>query len=212
MQSLMTSELSFLISGVIFGLSGGLTPGPLFTLVVSETLKHGTKEGIKVSMVPLFSDLPIVLSSVFIVSRISNMFYVLGTIAILGAAFLIYLGYEGLVFKGIEVNEAQMKPQSFKKGLFANFLNPNPYLFWITIGAPTVVSALDINIISAVLFIVFMYVCLVGSKILVAFVVGKSKRFLKSKNYIYTIRILGAILILFALIFVKQGFESFGLI
>jgi len=54
----MTSELSFMISGIVFGLSGGLTPGPLFTLVVSETLKHGVKEGIKVSVVPLFSDLP----------------------------------------------------------------------------------------------------------------------------------------------------------
>lgn len=208
----MTSELSFMISGVVFGLSGGLTPGPLFTLVVSETLKHGVKEGIKVSTVPLFSDLPIVLSSVFLVSRISNMFYVLGTIAILGAVFLLYLGYEGLVFTGFEVSQVQMKPQSFKKGLLANFLNPNPYLFWITIGAPTVVRAIDINAISAVLFIVFMYLCLVGSKILVAFVVSKSKRFLKSKNYIYTIRILGAVLILFAFIFVKQGFESFGLL
>ena len=106
----------------------------------------------------------------------------------------------------------QLKPQSFKKGLLANFLNPNPYLFWITIGAPTIVRALDINVVSAALFIVFMYLCLVGSKILVALVVGKSKRFLKSKNYIYTIRILGVILILFAFIFVKQGFESLGLI
>lgn len=208
----MTSEITYMVLGVIFGLSGGLTPGPLFTLVVSETLKHGVKEGIKVSMVPLFSDLPIVLCSLYLISHFLNIQYVLGTIALLGAAFLIYLGYESVVFKGIDVNMVHMKPQSFKKGLIANFLNPSPYLFWITVGATTVLKALDVNLISAILFIFFMYLSLIGSKMLVAVVVGKSKKYLKSKNYIYTIRVLGIVLLIFALVFLKEGLVSFGIL
>ncbi len=65
----MTAEISLLFSGVVFGLSGGLSPGPLLTLVVSETLKHGIKEGVKVSIAPLITDPPIVIAAIFIVSR-----------------------------------------------------------------------------------------------------------------------------------------------
>ena len=39
----MLVESSLLVSGAVFGLSGGLTPGPLLTLVISETLKHGVR-------------------------------------------------------------------------------------------------------------------------------------------------------------------------
>ena len=78
-------------------------------------------------------------------------------------------------------------------------------MFWITIGAPTVLRAYEFKVTSAVLFIVFMYLCLVGSKILTAVITGKSRDFLKSRGYIFTIRALGALLLLFALMFIEQG-------
>ena len=73
----MTSEITFLLSGVVFGLSSGVTPGPLLTLVISETLKHGKKEGIKVAIAPLLTDLPIVLVTIFILSRLKETLPVL---------------------------------------------------------------------------------------------------------------------------------------
>jgi len=208
----MTSEITFLLSGVVFGLSGGLTPGPLLTLVISETLKHGVKEGIKIAIVPLLSDLPIVLCSVYIIARLANVHYIIGTIALLGTIFLIYLGYESIVFKGIELNIQQIKPQSIRKGLITNFLNPNPYLFWISVGAPTVIKASKVSLTAAILFIMFMYIFLVGSKMMTAVIIGKSRVFLKSKNYIYTIKVLGIILFIFAFIFFRESLKSFGIL
>ncbi len=207
----MENELSFVLSGVIFGLSGGFTPGPLMTLMISETLKHGTKEGLKIAIVPVISDFPIVAGSLMILSRLTDMDVFLGILALAGAAYLIYLGLESLRFRGkISVGE-QVRPQSFKKGIITNFLNPNPYIFWITVGAPTVLRAYEINLISAVLFIFSMYLCLVGSKIFTAIITGKSRNFLQSRGYVFTIRVLGAILMLFALIFVDQGLTSLDL-
>jgi threonine/homoserine/homoserine lactone efflux protein len=202
-------EFTFLISGVVFGLSSGLIPGPLLTLVITETLKHGIREGIKISIVPLLSDLPIVLVTILILTRLSDIRPALGIISILGTIFLFYLAIESLSFRGSEI-DAEAKPQSVKKGVITNLLNPNPYIFWLSIGAPTVVKAMDIGLLSASLFIFFFYFSLVGSKIIVAFVTGRSRHFLKSGNFIYTIRALGLVLLIFAALFLKNALGYFG--
>ena len=208
----MTPRITFLFSGVVFGLSAGLSPGPLLTLVISETLKHDIKEGIKVSIAPLLTDLPIVLITILVLSRLSNMLPALGVVSLLGCAFLTYLGFESITFRGVDIEVAQVKHDSVKIGVITNFLNPNPYMFWLTIGAPLVLKALKIGLFSASLFILGFYVFLVGSKVLVAVVVGKSRFFLKSRNYVYTIRFLGVILLVFAVLFLKDSCELFGIL
>jgi len=187
-------------------------PGPLLTLVISETLKHGVKEGIKISIAPLLTDLPIVCFTIFILAGLSHIHPLLGVIALLGCLFLVYLGYESISFKGIELEVERARPQSIKKGVIVNFLNPSPYIFWLTIGAPLVLKAFHASFIAASVFILCFYVCLVGSKVVVASVVGKSRFFLKSTNYIYTIRFLGIILLVFAALFLRDSLRFFGIL
>jgi threonine/homoserine/homoserine lactone efflux protein len=201
----MAPEITYLFSGIVFGLSGGLTPGPLLTLVVSQTLQHGVKEGIKVAIAPLLTDLPIVLAAFFVIAQFSEMETVLDVIAILGGIYLAYLGFESLTFKGAELDVKDVNPRSIRKGIIANFLNPNPYVFWLTVGGPSVLKALNIGWLPAALFIAGLYLFLVGSKVMVAILVGKSRRFLKSRNYIYTIRALGVVLFVFAGLFIREG-------
>jgi threonine/homoserine/homoserine lactone efflux protein len=208
----MTAEITFLFSGIVFGLSGGLSPGPLLTLVIAETLKHGIKEGVKISIAPLLTDLPIVLVTILILSRLSNMRPLLGVVSLLGAGFLIYLGYESISFKGVDIDIGQVPPQSIKKGVVTNFLNPSPYMFWFTIGAPLVLKALKSSVLAVSFFILGFYLLLVGSKMLVAIGVGKSRSMLKGRNYIYTIRCLGIVLFIFALIFLKDSLNFFGVL
>lgn len=42
----------YLTFGSILGLSAGMSPGPLFALVISETIAHDIRAGIKVALVP----------------------------------------------------------------------------------------------------------------------------------------------------------------
>ena len=209
---MMASAFSFLISGVVLGLSGGLLPGPLLTLVLAETLKHGIREGVKISFAPLVSDAPIVCVTIFVMSRLSDVKPLMGTISLLGGVFLLYLGYESLSAKAIEIGPETAGPRSLRKGVIANFLNPAPYMFWLSIGSPMVLRAYDANALSAWAFVLSFYVFLVGSKILLAVVVGKSRRFLKSGHYIYTIRFLGIVLLLFAALFIRDSLGYFGMI
>jgi threonine/homoserine/homoserine lactone efflux protein len=208
----MIESLPFLISGILFGSIAGISPGPLLTLVISETIKHNKKEGIIVSIAPILTDMPIVLLSVFVLAKLSNFKLVLGTISILGALFIGYLAYESITIKGIELNLQKFNVQSLRRGIITNFLNPHPYLFWIAVGAPTVLKGYRVNILSVLFFISGFYLFLVGSKVLVALMVDRSKSFLKSNIYVYIIRTLGFILLLFSVIFIKDGLSYFGII
>jgi hypothetical protein len=50
--------IEYLTKGRLLGLASEFAAGPLLVLVVSETLRHSIKEGIKVSMAPLITDVP----------------------------------------------------------------------------------------------------------------------------------------------------------
>jgi threonine/homoserine/homoserine lactone efflux protein len=126
--------------------------------------------------------------------------------------FLVYLSIESISFRGTEINTDNRKPKSVKKGIITNFLNPSPYMFWFSIGAPTVVKAMDTGLVSVLIFGASFYVTLIGSKVVVALITSKSRYFLKSRHFIYTIRLLGVVLLIFAAIFIRNGLSYFGLL
>ena len=207
----MYSELTVLFSGVIFGLSAGISPGPLLILVITETLQYNMKEGIKVACAPLITDLPIILIAMLIFSKLSHYEPIVGLISLCGALFIGYLGYEGITAKRVEITTQSVEPQSLKKGIATNFLNPHPYVFWFVIGAPTVMKALDLNLISALLFVMGFYTCIVGSKIMIAVMADRSRFFLKSTFYVYTVRILGVLMLFFSVKFLLDGLTCLGI-
>ncbi|MCU7847374.1 MAG: hypothetical protein KZQ89_05100 [Candidatus Thiodiazotropha sp. (ex Lucinoma kastoroae)] len=73
-------------------------------------------------------------------------------------------------------------------------------------------KALSINIISPLLFISGFYIFLVGSEIVLAVLVGKSKSFLSGDAYLYTMRFLGLVLVVVALVLFIDGLKLLGVI
>lgn len=203
----MNETSSFMLAGVIFGLTAGISPGPLLTLVITETLKHNKIEGIKIALVPLLTDIFIIGVTLFIFSQISNFDAILGIISLFGALFLAYLGLESIQTKGLEIDVQASKPRSIQKGIMVNILSPHPYLFWLTVGSPIVFKAYQHSIESALSFILAFYFFLVGSKIMAAVLVDRSRNFLKNKAYIWIMRALGIVLFIFALQFVRDGLK-----
>ena len=195
-----------LMSGVLLGLSAGLSPGPMLTLVVSQTLRHGVREGVKVAFAPLLTDTPIVIACLFFLSFFSDIKPALGLISILGGIYLFYLGLSSLRVKTENLDE-DVDPKSLKKGLMVNFLNPSPYMFWVSIGGPLVLKASRTSLVSAAAFIISFYVMLVGSKIVVAMVSGRSRNLLSSRYYRIIVRTLGLILMGFGVLFLRDGFK-----
>ncbi len=197
--------ISILITSVLLGLSAGLAPGPLLTLVITETLQKDVKAGIKVAVAPLITDLPIILISLFVLTKLANSDVALGLISIAGALFVAYIAYETIQSKNIEVSLDGTKSQSLIKGILANALSPHPYLFWITVGAPIMTKAMKIGELTAVIFLLGFYGLLIGSKVVLALVVGKSKDALTDGIYLYIMRFLGLALAILAILLLIDG-------
>lgn len=199
----------FISVGIVLGLSAGFTPGPLLTLVISETLHHGMRSGLKVALAPVITDAPIIVVTVFILTRLSHVNILFGLISLIGGLIVCYLGYESL--RTVAVNDVIKKthPKSLRKGIMVNAANPNPYIFWLSIGAPTILHAAKQQMLFAVLFVSCFYIFLVGSKVFLAIIVGKSRTFLSSNVYIYIMRCLGVLLIIFALFLLNDSLHYF---
>jgi threonine/homoserine/homoserine lactone efflux protein len=205
-------ETDYLLFGIIFGLAAGLSPGPLITLVVSETLRNGKKEGIEVAISPLISELPIILFVLVILSSVAENSILMGVISLLGACFLVYLGLSNLRSNVKDSRDHIGKNHALLRGITSNLLNPNTYMFWFTIGGPRILESAKVNISTTILFILGFYIMLVGSQTAVAIVADKSKTLVKNNYYAYIIRALGVVLIVFALIFVIDALEFVGIL
>jgi len=151
-----------------------------------------------------------VLLTVFILSKMANSDIILGVISILGGIFIAYLGYDSIKSKGIEIDIQNLKLKSIRKGIIVNILSPHPYIFWLMVGAPITIKAYQASPVAAFAFIIAFYVLLVGSKISIALVVDRSRAFLKNKVFIWTIRILGLVLLIFAILLIKEGLSYLG--
>lgn len=202
----------YMTIGIILGLSAGFAPGPLLTLVISETLQHDIKSGIKVALAPIITDLPIIIFTLFILNSLSNFHYILGIISLTGGFFVLYMGYESIRSKGYQFNLQKQKSNSLTKGILTNALSPYPYLFWLSVGGPIMTKAITLNIFSLIFFIGGFYIFLIGSKVLLAILVGKSKSFLIGDVYIYIMRFLGLALVVLAFALFIDGLKLLGVL
>ncbi len=199
--------IDIVIAGILLGIYAGLTPGPMLFLVISQTIKHEFKEGLKVAFSPLISDIPIIILSLIIISFLEGYKSILGIIFIFGGSYLVYLAYESFKFEPLELEGGLNKPKSLRKGVTLNLLNPSPYIFWITIGSPIIIPVYYINELAPLEFIISFYTFLICTKICVAYITSKSREFIKGKTYQHTMNILGIFIVIFAIIYLYNGFQ-----
>jgi threonine/homoserine/homoserine lactone efflux protein len=204
--------IHFLFMGLVLGLSAGLAPGPLLTLVVSETLRYHVGAGIRVALAPLISDLPIVVVSVGLLSTMAGFEAILGGISLMGAVVVFRMGVHGLKTRALVIEPEVSGRNALVKGVLVNVLSPHPYLFWISVGAPLVHRAMDVSLAAAMAFIAGFYLLLVGSKVVVALAVGRSRTVIKGRAYVLIMRGLGLALCLLALVLVKDGLALLGIL
>jgi len=194
-----------IFTGILLGLSAGLSPGPLLALVIAETLRHDIKAGIRVALAPLITDFPIIVFPVFLLSHLSRFNLILGCITLDGACLVMFLGYDSFRVKPIEVDTTLVRQRSLLKGIFVNAMSPHPYLFWFSVGGPILLKSLEKNWITGILFLCGFYFFLVGSKVAIALLVNRSRSFLQGKSYLVIMKILGLLLIGFSLFLFQEG-------
>lgn len=195
---MLDGPFSALLAGAALGLSAGLSPGPLLALVMVQTLSYSVREGAKVAAAPLLTDLPIVLAALALTTALAQHHTALGLLTLCGAGYLAWCAFSSLRFNPQSDAPAQARPRSVHKGVLANLLNPSPYLFWGSVGAPLLAQAWTTGAATCAAFLAGFYVCIVGSKVLVAWLTGRFGPVLGSPAYTLIMRGLGLMLLGYA--------------
>ena len=204
---------NLVLYGAMLGLSAGVSPGPLLTLVISQTLQHGTREGLRIAAAPLFTDIPIICVGLLLYAKLGKPEFLLGIMSFAGCLFVGYLGIASLRQQPVDLELNGTAPRSYFKGIFTNALNPHPYMFWFSVGIPTILKAdSQSSTLAAIAFVAAFYVCIVFAKMALAVVVGRSRDFLTGASYLWIKRSLGIVMIGFSSILFYDGLSLTGLL
>jgi threonine/homoserine/homoserine lactone efflux protein len=171
----MTSMWSYFVLGLSMGLSAGLSPGPLLALVITATLRSGLVGGLQVALAPFVTDAPIIVLSVVLVGFLPPE--ALRWVGTVGGLVVIWMGVD--IIRSATRAELPSSPdvqvgskRELWRGAVVNALNPHPYLFWATVGGPALVSGWKTSPWYALAFLLPFYALLVGSKMMVAWLVS----------------------------------------
>lgn len=165
------------------GVTSGLSPGPLLTLVISSALERGVAAGVRVAVAPLLTDLPIIVLTLFVTTRLPAIW--LEMLGSAGGVVVMYLGIR--TWRRAATGSLQLGQTGgagdMWRGVAVNVLNPHAWVFWMVVGGPIVARAWAQQPLEGVLFVVTFTCCLVGSKIVIASVVGRSRGRLDDRRY-----------------------------
>jgi threonine/homoserine/homoserine lactone efflux protein len=201
------------LTGLLLGLSAALTPGPLFLLVVSQSLRRGTLAGMQVAVAPLLTDLPIFGASLWLAQRLSQQPFWLALISLAGGLFLCYLAWETFRSHPPSARPSAKTLAPWLQGAITNGLNPHPYFFWFTVGGPLALRGFAASPAAGAGFIGGMYLTLVGGKLLLAWMAGHGRQFLLDRPaFQWLVRALGAALLVYALWFLHHGCKLAGVL
>lgn len=178
--------LTYVVLGLTTGLSAGVSPGPLLTLVVAASLRSGLAGGLRVALAPFISDLPIVALAVFLVGQLPAS--ALRWVGTAGGLVVLWIGVEILrsarkADLPAETGAGGDPHRELWRGALVNIANPHPYLFWLTVGGPALVRGWAESPWHALAFVAPFYALLVGSKMAVAWLVSRQRGRLSLTGY-----------------------------
>ena len=202
----MTTWQTFLFA-ISLGLGAGITPGPLSSLVIHESLRNGWKSGACVALAPPVADVLIVGLVLMVLHQLPPASF--SILSLIGGCYVCFLGGETLRTSaptGLAEEGTGSVWLSFRKGLLVNLLNPHPYIFWLTVGGPLVTdNARHDAWLPIGAFLLGFYGCLVGSKVLIAVLVHGGRARLQGTGYRIALRLSGVALLLFGLLLIWDG-------
>lgn len=168
----------YLTQGFAMGLYAALQPGPFQTYILSETLRRGWRKSLPMAFAPLVSDLPPVLVTLLVLSRMPQG--VLVGLRIAGGLLMLYLARGAYKAFTEEREESAADEATAARSLLSaaaiNILSPSVYLFWSTIGAPIVLQGWKISPMHGLSFIIGMYTVFIPALVTLIILFGQTGR------------------------------------
>ena len=211
MSTLASAYVAAGLLGAGFGFQGSVSPGPLQTIIISETLSHGVRSSWRAAVISPCSDPIALVVAIFVVSNIPDA--VLAIIAFLGASLLIRFAWAQ--FRTSEKDfDFQAKPRSsFLAIWLTNVLNPILWIFSFSINALQISSYYRENGLGvAATYLASFFISICFFNLTTACVVAKLKQIFNVRWLVNINRALGVFLVVVALRFVLMGMTKLSVL
>jgi len=129
----------------------------------------------------------------------------IGVLSLFGGLYLFWLAAKILKIKKMEISKSLNRIGSLSMAIKVNFLNPNPYLFWFTVGGSYIILGTTAQ---SFIFVVVSIGTLVLSKMLVAWVASRFREILDSRAYLWIMRALGILLAAFGILLLGKSYNA----
>ncbi len=197
----------------LIGFTGAMMPGPVTTLVVTETAKRGFIAGPLITIGHVLLELVMVVALFFGLGDLLKQNLVAGAIGVLGGLFLLWMGFDIVrsAWQGkVSLNTAQRGgTQSSTNPVVAGILTSvsNPYwlMWWATVGAAYLITFRAFGIAGVVAFYVGHTLADWVWNNVVAFLVATGRRAMNDRVYRGILVVCGAFLIVLSFSFVSSG-------
>lgn len=201
-----------LLLGSALGLFAGMVPGPFLTLVATTSLQNGLSAGLKVALVPLVTEIPVLVVSILVLTQLPES--VLRWIGICGGVLVLYMAWRvemDAKNPALEDSEiASMKHHLLRVAL-VGVLAPAPWVFWFLIAGPLFLNRWHVSPWHGIGFLLIFFSCFVGMMMLVAWAVASGRKKLSRKWYRRVLRGAGAVLAVLGCVLIWQSWVgNFG--
>lgn len=149
----------YLITGLTFGFAAAVTPGPLLTYLISQTLNNGWRRTLPAIFSPLITDGPIAVLILLILSRVPPS--LIGYLQLAGGIFILYLAFGAFkAWRTYDIKKTvsvQSIRQNVLKAAIVNWLNPSPYLGWSLVIGPLLLKGWREAPVNGIILLVSFY-------------------------------------------------------
>jgi threonine/homoserine/homoserine lactone efflux protein len=171
--------LGYILQGITFGFAAGVQPGPLQAYIILQALKNGWRRSMIYTLVPLLSDLPIIVLVVTVLALLPAGWVIV--IRVAGGAFLLYLAWNAF-HAAVNYSEDKTEPaaspsRGLLQAVLINLLNPNPYLFWSLVTGPILLTGWKESPVNGIGLLAAFYLVMMLVNAVIILVVSIARRF-----------------------------------
>ena len=198
----------------LIGFTGAMMPGPVTTLIVTETARRGFIAGPLITLGHSLLELAMVVALVFGLGDLLKQNAVAGTIGLLGGLFLLWMGF-GIVksaWQGKVSFDTTQRDDATRAtgnpiigGVLTSIANPYWILWWATVGAASLITFRAFGVAGIIAFYVGHSLADWVWSNAVAFVVATGQRGMTDRVYRGILIVCGAFLIALSFYFVSSG-------
>ena len=207
--------IKLFITSWIVGFSGAMMPGPLLTVMVSETARRGARAGPLLMVGHALLELILVLALVLGLKGFLDNRYFIITVSIVGGGFLIWMGYgmlrdvpKGNISLEVSAESGKRRLGPIMTGGLVSISNPYWIIWWATIGLGYITSAWEYGIAGLAFFFTGHILADFVWYGAVAVAIARGKKVMSDRMYRGIIAVCGLFLVGLATTFIWSGIEK----